>query len=92
MCSDAVNYVHSNVATYLLIYNLTIFFLAELMSSLGGGTFLGLCCLLTGCRTFEEALAMAARGDSTNIDKLVKDIYGGDYEKFDLPGDTVASR
>ena len=35
---------------------------------------------------------MAARGDSTNIDKLVKDIYGGDYEKFDLPGDTVASR
>ena len=60
--------------------------------SLGGGTFLGLCCLLTGCKTFEEALEMAAQGDSTNIDKLVKDIYGGDYEKFNLPGDTVACR
>lgn len=23
-------------------------------TSLGGGTFLGLCCLLTGCNTFEE--------------------------------------
>lgn len=23
-------------------------------TSLGGGTFLGLCCLLTGCQTFEE--------------------------------------
>ena len=60
--------------------------------SLGGGTFLGLCCLLTGCATFEEALAMAAHGDSTKVDKLVRDIYGGDYSKFALPGDTVASR
>lgn len=25
-------------------------------TSLGGGTFLGLCCLLTGCNTFEEGL------------------------------------
>ncbi|XP_032234034.1 pantothenate kinase 3 isoform X2 [Nematostella vectensis] len=60
-------------------------------TSLGGGTFLGLCCLMTGCTTFEEALSMAARGDSTKVDKLVKDIYGGDYNKFNLPGDTVAS-
>lgn len=61
-------------------------------SSLGGGTFLGLCCLLTGCETFEEALEMAAKGDSTNVDKLVKDIYGGDYERFGLQGSAVASR
>ncbi|XP_053839559.1 pantothenate kinase 1 isoform X3 [Vidua macroura] len=60
-------------------------------SSLGGGTFLGLCCLLTGCETFEEALEMAAKGDSTNVDKLVKDIYGGDYERFGLQGSAVAS-
>lgn len=60
--------------------------------SLGGGTFLGLCCLLTGCDTFEEALEMAAKGDSTNVDKLVKDIYGGDYERFGLQGSAVASR
>ncbi|XP_072563332.1 pantothenate kinase 3-like [Paramormyrops kingsleyae] len=60
-------------------------------TSLGGGTFLGLCCLLTGCSTFEEALEMASRGDSTQVDKLVRDIYGGDYERFGLPGWIVAS-
>lgn len=60
--------------------------------SLGGGTFLGLCCLLTGCETFEEAIGLASQGDSTRVDKLVKDIYGGDYEKFGLKGDAVASR
>ncbi|XP_019487425.1 PREDICTED: pantothenate kinase 1 isoform X1 [Hipposideros armiger] len=60
-------------------------------TSIGGGTFLGLCCLLTGCETFEEALEMAAKGDSTNVDKLVKDIYGGDYERFGLQGSAVAS-
>jgi len=30
--------------------------------SLGGGTFLGLCCLLTGCDTFEEAINLATEG------------------------------
>ncbi len=60
-------------------------------TSLGGGTFLGLCCLLTGCTTFEEAMDLAAKGDSTKVDKLVRDIYGGDYEKFGLSGDIVAS-
>ncbi|KAL4640229.1 pantothenate kinase 3-like isoform X1 [Arapaima gigas] len=60
-------------------------------TSLGGGTFLGLCCLLTGCSTFEEALDMASRGESTRVDKLVRDIYGGDYERFGLPGWAVAS-
>ena len=60
--------------------------------SLGGGTFLGLCCLLTGCLSFDEALSMAEEGDSTKVDKLVRDIYGGDYSKFGLQGDTVASR
>lgn len=61
-------------------------------TSLGGGTFLGLCCLLTGCETFEEAIQLATRGDHKRVDKLVKDIYGGDYERFGLPGDLVASR
>lgn len=60
-------------------------------SSIGGGTFLGLCCLLTQCKTFDEAIRLARAGSSTKIDKLVKDIYGGDYPKFDLSGDTVAS-
>jgi len=60
-------------------------------SSIGGGTFLGLCCLLTQCGTFDEAIRMANEGSSTKVDKLVKDIYGGDYPKFNLSGDTVAS-
>jgi len=60
-------------------------------SSIGGGTFLGLCCLLTGCKTYEEAIELATRGDSTKVDKSVRDIYGGDYSKFGLPGDIVAS-
>ncbi|KAI2593979.1 PANK2 isoform 2, partial [Pan troglodytes] len=34
---------------------------------------------------------MASRGDSTKVDKLVRDIYGGDYERFGLPGWAVAS-
>lgn len=61
-------------------------------TSLGGGTFLGLCCLLTGCETFDEAMALAAKGDSTKVDKLVSDIYGqAGYDKFGLSGSVVAS-
>lgn len=75
-------------------------------TSLGGGTFLGLSCLLTNCATFEEALELAAKGDNKNVDKLVRDIYGGDYNRcggwlehllttftsrFGLSGDIVAS-
>lgn len=60
-------------------------------TSIGGGTFLGLCCLLTGCNSFEEAIELATGGDHTRVDKLVRDIYGGDYERFGLPGDLVAS-
>lgn len=60
-------------------------------TSIGGGTFLGLCCLLTGCSTYEEAISLATKGDSTKVDKLVRDIYGGDYSRFGLPGNVVAS-
>ncbi|XP_063845959.1 pantothenate kinase 3-like isoform X1 [Scylla paramamosain] len=60
-------------------------------TSLGGGTFLGLSCLLTGCKTFEEAIELAAQGNNENVDKLVRDIYGGDYQRFGLGGDIVAS-
>ena len=63
----------------------------SLSDSLGGGTFLGLCCLLTGCETYEEAIALAAKGDSKNVDKRVRDIYGGSYGRFGLDGDIVAS-
>ncbi|KAK6301912.1 hypothetical protein J4Q44_G00279650 [Coregonus suidteri] len=45
-------------------------------TSLGGGTFLGLCCLLTGCETFEEALEMAAKGDSSKRGQTVASSFG----------------
>jgi type II pantothenate kinase len=31
-------------------------------SSIGGGTFLGLACLLAECQSFDEALALASKG------------------------------
>ena len=36
-------------------------------SSLGGGTFWGLCRLLTGCRNFDEMLELSARGDNAKV-------------------------
>jgi pantothenate kinase len=80
--------VRSVLRTYRHIQQM----LQWLCCSLGGGTFLGLCCLLTGCNSFEEAIDLATGGDNTRVDKLVRDIYGGDYERFGLPGDLVASR
>ena len=67
-------------------------FCSSFFKSIGGGTFLGLCCLLTNCSTYEEAIELATKGDSTKVDKLVRDIYGGDYPKFGLSGNVVASR
>ena len=61
-------------------------------TSVGGGTFLGLSALLAGTQSFEEAIALAEKGDSNRVDKLVRDIYGGDYAQFGLSGDVVASR
>jgi len=61
-------------------------------TSVGGGTFVGLCSLLAGAKSFEEAISLAEKGDSTRVDKLVRDIYGGGYEKYGLGGDVVASR
>lgn len=61
-------------------------------TSVGGGTFTGLCSLLAGVDSFEEAITLAEKGDSHRVDKLVRDIYGGDYALFGLRGDVVASR
>ena len=63
-------------------------------STIGGGTYLGLCKLLTKARGFDELLAMAGRGRNEKVDMLVKDIYGEDKEALDklkLPGEIVAS-
>ena len=42
--------------------------------SIGGGTFLGLCCLLTGCSSYDEAIALATEGDSTKVNRLDFDV------------------
>lgn len=60
-------------------------------TSIGGGTFLGLCKLIANCQSFEEAMELAEKGDRNKVDMLVGDIYGGDYTAFDLKADTVAS-
>ena len=61
-------------------------------TSLGGGTYFGLCSLLTNCTSFEDLLAMCEHGDPTAVDMTVGDIYGaGGYERFGLDASTVAS-
>ena len=45
-------------------------------SSLGGGTYWGLCRLLTGCKSFDEVLDLAEMGDANVVDMTVGDIYG----------------
>uniref|UniRef100_A0AC35U603 Pantothenate kinase n=1 Tax=Rhabditophanes sp. KR3021 TaxID=114890 RepID=A0AC35U603_9BILA len=60
-------------------------------SSIGGGFFQGLCCLLCDCETFEEAIQLASKGNNKNVDKLVGDIYGKGYDEMGLPEDTVAA-
>lgn len=61
-------------------------------TNLGGGTFWGLCRLLTGVRNFDEMLELSSQGDSANVDMLVGDIYGGrDYEELGLSAGMIAS-
>jgi len=40
-------------------------------TSLGGGTFLGLCRLLSKYKTFDEAMDASVVGDSENVDMSV---------------------
>jgi len=60
-------------------------------SSIGGGFFQGLCCLLCDSDTFEESIELASKGDNKKVDKLVGDIYGSGYDNIGLPEDTVAA-
>jgi pantothenate kinase len=62
-------------------------------SSIGGGTFWGLCSILTGVSSFEDLLDLTTKGDNKRVDMLVGDIYGKgrDYNKIGLATDTIAS-
>ncbi|KAI3404252.2 hypothetical protein KGF56_003013 [Candida oxycetoniae] len=60
-------------------------------SSLGGGTLWGLLSLLTDAKDYNEMLEMAQRGNNENIDLLVGDIYGSNYNKIGLKANHIAS-
>ncbi|POM62810.1 Pantothenate Kinase [Phytophthora palmivora] len=60
-------------------------------SSIGGGTYWGLCRLMTHCESYDEALDLCVHGSNQTVDMSVGDIYGGAYDKFKLPASTVAS-
>ena len=61
-------------------------------SNIGGGTFWGLCRLLTGLKDYDEMLKLSAEADNAKVDMLVGDIYGGrDYPKIGLSSETIAS-
>eukprot|EP01116_Phalansterium_solitarium_P015018 TRINITY_DN3302_c0_g1_i3.p1 TRINITY_DN3302_c0_g1~~TRINITY_DN3302_c0_g1_i3.p1 ORF type:complete len:379 (+),score=101.98 TRINITY_DN3302_c0_g1_i3:106-1242(+) len=60
-------------------------------SSLGGGTFWGLCKMLTDIQSFDDVKELSQRGDNKHVDLLVGDIYGGDYDTLGLKADVIAS-
>ncbi len=60
-------------------------------TSIGGGTFYGLCHMLTGETSYDKMLDGAERGRNERVDLTVGDIYGGDYGKFGLKAATIAA-
>uniref|UniRef100_A0A915ITW2 4'-phosphopantetheine phosphatase n=1 Tax=Romanomermis culicivorax TaxID=13658 RepID=A0A915ITW2_ROMCU len=61
-------------------------------TSLGGGTFWGMGSLMSSSsKSFDDLLALAEEGDHRHVDMLVRDIYGGAYQKLGLDGDVIAS-
>ncbi|KAK7426231.1 hypothetical protein QQZ08_007261 [Neonectria magnoliae] len=60
-------------------------------SSFGGSALCGLLLLLTKARTFDEMLELADKGDNSNVDKLIGDIYGMDYTRIGMKMTAVAS-
>jgi pantothenate kinase len=58
---------------------------------LGGGTFWGLLSHITGMLEFDAMLECTKMGDNKQVDMLVGDIYGTDYDKMGLKASTIAS-
>jgi type II pantothenate kinase len=58
-------------------------------TGVGGGTLLGLGSVLTGQDTYDKIIGMAASGDRSGVDTLVRDIYDGDLPG--LGGDVTAA-
>ncbi|KAF4315869.1 hypothetical protein BBO99_00007248 [Phytophthora kernoviae] len=49
-------------------------------SSIGGGTYWGLCRLLTHCESYDEALDLCVHGSNHSVDMSVGDIYATKYK------------
>ena len=63
-------------------------------STIGGGTYWGLCRLLTNSESFEDVIDLAEKGDPSKVDMMVGDIYGKGsdaLEKLGLSANLVAS-
>ncbi|KAJ1984765.1 hypothetical protein H4R34_000453 [Dimargaris verticillata] len=60
-------------------------------TSLGGGTLWGLLTLLTKAKNFDQMLELSKTGNNDNVDMLVGDIYGTNYQKIGLKSSTIAS-
>lgn len=61
-------------------------------TSIGGSTFLGLTYQLTGATNFTDAMQLAQEGDGSEVDLLVRDIYGNQsQDQLGLNGDLTAS-
>jgi type II pantothenate kinase len=58
--------------------------------TLYSGTLLGLAKILIGMDNFDEIMKLAEKGDNTNVDLLIRDIYGGSAKN--LGEDIIASR
>ncbi|XP_046852774.1 4'-phosphopantetheine phosphatase-like isoform X2 [Xenia sp. Carnegie-2017] len=90
--SDLFPYLLVNIGSGVSILKVDSFdsFVRVGGTSMGGGTFWGLGSLLTSAKGFDELLDLAKGGQHSNVDMLVKDIYGGDYSSIGLPGDLTA--
>jgi len=63
-------------------------------STIGGGTYWGLCRLLTNVESFEDVMKLAEDGDPSKVDLMIGDIYGKGsdaLEKLGLSANLVAS-
>lgn len=60
-------------------------------SSIGGGTFWGLCKQITGIESYQEILRLSEIGHNSGVDLLVGDIYGGSYSTHGLSAEIIAS-
>jgi len=69
-----------------------IFYIFLLFTFLTLGTLIGLSKLLVDVDNYDELMKMASYGDNTNLDLLIKDIYGEGVKPHNLDEDIIASR